>query len=60
MLIFIQWLVTRRKRTSTADVGKKDVIEKGNGQVMVEALSQGGMQGADWVALIGLLRTFTW
>lgn len=57
LLIFLQWLVTRR-RGEDAGSGKK------NDDVVVKKSDRGrkreGMGAADWIALVGIARTFTW
>lgn len=52
ILIFLQWLVTRRKARDEGLRKKRDDA--------VVAEGKKGLSAADWVALVGVARTFTW
>lgn len=53
LLIFLQWLVTRRKAGD-------DGLRKKRDDAVVAERGTRGLRAPDWVALVGVARTFTW
>jgi hypothetical protein len=61
LLILLGWLVSRQRREDLS--GKKSdnpADEVRNGKGMKNGRGKRGSSRADWVALVGVARTFTW